>query len=555
MHSQLRNIGQRVAILADAVAIAIATALVAGCATPINDARTATEAVKSDAQSVMRRMDQVERLTGAVTRYAGQRLAGDEMTVSVEAQRRPKVLDQSFVYNTPGQMLPELAENVSRRIGMPVRVTQIAPDPFGAAGGAGASAPASPVGVNSGLPAGMMAVEYAGTLAGFLDLVAARTNSYWRESNSSIEFLRVETRSFQVYLPQAAKTVSQSISLGSSGGGSSGGSGGTAGSVSVSSDAKIDAYEALVVAVRGIVNESSSQQSAPSAGGAGAAGAGAQRGTSSGAVVANRPLGMITVTARPPVLDRVAEYIKTINDRFAQNVYIDVRVMRLTMSKDAAMGFSANAVLNDVKGRASLNLTNPPMPTGNVNPSVLSATLRSLDGRNSIELLLQALSTYGSVSEVISGQVLAVNGQPSPFQQASDLGYIASSSTVLVPNVGAQTSLTPGSVRVGFTANFLPLVLGDNRILLDYSLTLSSATITQITSTGASPSVVGLPNVVTQAYQQNVFVRDGESIVLFGFDQERNEHNNSAGITALGAAGSGQRQITVIVMEVYGGRA
>jgi type IVB pilus formation R64 PilN family outer membrane protein len=508
------------------VAAALASALIlGGCAATIEAAKTDTGKATAAAEQRMAQMDNDLRKTGAVTRFSGQRVAGEEVHLAAERMKRPKIFDERFVYNTPGQSLSELAENVSRRIGMPVRVKHLAGDPV-----AGGSASPSSV-----------AITYNDTLAGFFDIVAERTQSYWRENAGAVEFFRTETRSFQVYLPQGSRSVAQSISLGGSGGG-----GGSAGSVSVSSSATIDAYDALLRAVQGLVAEPGSQPQAAAGNASGG----------SGAAVANRALGMITVTARPPILDRVAAYVKSVNERFSQNVYINVRVLSLNLNRDESLGITANAILADARGRAALSLVGAATPTSSAGgtPGVLSATISGGAGRNTVDLFLKALSTYGSVAQVTSGQVLAVNGQPSPLQMANDIGYIASSSTTIVPNVGAQTSVTPGSVRVGFTANFTPLILGDNRILLDYSMTLSSATINQVASSGANASIVSTPNVSTQALQQSAFVKDGEAIVLLGFEQNRTTHDSSSGITSVGQAGSNQRQLTVIVMEVFGGR-
>jgi type IVB pilus formation R64 PilN family outer membrane protein len=164
----------------------------------------------------------------------------------------------------------------------------------------------------------------------------------------------------------------------------------------------------------------------------------------------------------------------------------------------------------------------------------------------------QALSQFGNVALQTQGQVLAVNGQPAPIQVANEVNYLASSSLTQAPNVGSTATLTPGTRVVGFTANFLPTVLGDNRILLQYQMQLSSLTaLTQVTSGNSS---IQTPQISSQSLQQQAFVKDGQSIVLFGFDQNRDTTDTAMGLGNASRAARSERQMIVIVMQVNGGR-
>jgi len=165
--------------------------------------------------------------------------------------------------------------------------------------------------------------------------------------------------------------------------------------------------------------------------------------------------------------------------------------------------------------------------------------------------VVQALSQFGNVALQTQGQVLAVNGQPSPIQVANEINYLASSASTQTANVGTTTTLVPGTKVVGFTANFLPMILGDNRILLQYQLQLSQLTaLTQVSSAG---SLIQTPQISTQSLQQQAFVRDGQSIVLFGFDQTRDSIGSAASMSGASKAAHSERQMVVIVIQVNAG--
>lgn len=179
-----------------------------------------------------------------------------------------------------------------------------------------------------------------------------------------------------------------------------------------------------------------------------------------------------------------------------------------------------------------------------------------MPGAGAAQTAAEALEQIGNVQFVTSGQVIAANGQPSPLQVATEYTYLASRATTqsATAGTGPTTTLTPGSRTVGFTANFLPMILGDNRILLQYQINLSS--MLEIKPYGDATNGVELPKVATQSLQQQAYVKDGQSIVLFGFEQQRTTSDRNLGISAqhLNKSAGLERNMMVIVLEVYGGK-
>ena len=158
------------------------------------------------------------------------------------------------------------------------------------------------------------------------------------------------------------------------------------------------------------------------------------------------------------------------------------------------------------------------------------------------------LKQAGDVTIVRSGQVIAANGQPAGVQVADEVNYLAQVSTSVVPNAGTQTSLTPGTRTGGFTVAVLPLIMADNRLLLQYTLNLSS--LLGLTSNSSGGQTIQTPQISSQTLQQQAYVKDGESIVLFGFDQGNQNSDRALGLASAGVNASKTRQAMVIVMDV-----
>ena len=534
--------------------------LVSGCA--VVETQGKIDSVEKTAVQ-LRDLNLAQATTAAVSRTAKPRLAGEEIVLRSQSTL-PPLFARKVVYSTQGaQSLNEVFDAIGQMVGVPIRASEIASTVGADQQVVGAMGAATQQG---GLN-GKVQIEYSGSLRGLLDDLAGRNEASWRyvARTGTIEFFRFETRTMSIYLPPGSKKIDASISLagvsggggssgGASGGGSSGGSA-TAGNVSVTQSLTVNPWSSILGGVQAILSEgSTSSQGTGQAGKSGGQADGALNAYGpAGRASANPELGILTVTARPRAVERIAAYVESINARFAQNVTIDIKIYSLTMDKQASLGFSLDMVYKYLNNNGISVVGANPLQPASGTPGQLTLNIDNPSSRlYGSSLVAQALSQFGNVALQTQGQVLAVNGQPAPIQVANEVNYLASSSLTQAPNVGSTATLTPGTRVVGFTANFLPTVLGDNRILLQYQMQLSSLTaLTQVTSGNSS---IQTPQISSQSVQQQAFVKDGQSIVLFGFDQNRDTTDTALGLGSASRAARSERQMIVIVMQVNGGR-
>ena len=497
---------------------------------------------------------QLRSVDTGIVRTAQPRLAGEEVNLRQQVAL-PEVFRKPFVYASQGgQSLSDVIETMASVTGMAVRtgnglhVQGIADGPAHGGGGEGAAA---------SLMEAPVLIDYSGTVQGMLDELVNRHDISWRfnQASRTIEIFRYETRSLSVHLPAGAKSLAAAISLaGVSGAGAAAGGSGGAGSVAVSQNLQINPWAGIMAGVQTLLGQPAGALTAPTGGqGVGGPSGGLQSVTgAAGRASANPELGLLVVTARPATLDRVASYVDSINARFARNVLIDIKVYSLALDSQAALGFTLDGLYARL-GQYGVSVVGAaPLQPATGSPGQL--TIRATDPSsrwNGSQLFAQALSQFGHVALQTQGQVLAINGQPSPIQVAQEVNYLASSATSAAANVGTTSTLTPGSRVVGFTANFLPLILGDSRILLQYQMQISALTaLTQVSSGGNS---IQTPQIASQSLQQQAFVRDGQAIVLFGFDQTRDTLDGVVGLGGASRTSRGERQLVVIVMQVNTG--
>lgn len=484
--------------------------------------------------------------TAGVTRTSRPRIAGEEIIVRVS--QLPAVFAAQISYVTKGsQSLVQTLEDISIASGIPIRTAEISDLAHGAQ-------------ANGGALSGNVALEYSGSSRGLFDEIAAKANVSWRYNQNlkAVEFYRYETRALPVNVPAGAKTIASSISLagvtggGSSSGNAGGGGGSNAGNVSVSQNLSIDPWTSIMAGINTILMDGKRGAGGAVMGGGMAQGAAGQGGTyaAEGNAIANQELGLVTVTARPAVMERIARYVHSINARFAQNILIDAKVMTVSLNEQLSGGFSANLLYNQVNKLGGTVVGPAPLTAGTSTPGVITLTSKECCSKwSGSTLVAQALSQFGKVSLQQQAQTLAVNGQPAPMQVADEINYKSGSS--IIPQNGNQGSIvtsTTGTKVVGFTANFIPLILGDNRISLAYQLNLSS-----LVSQTTDPDGTQHPQIASKSLPGHAFLKDGQAIVLFGYGEQRDGVDSALHPAGYSKAATKTRQLTVIVVQVNTG--
>ena len=387
--------------------------------------------------------------------------------------------------------------------------------------------------------------SWNGSLAGLLNLMCARTGTFWRYHNGAVRIFLSETRVFRVaVLPgntALRSNISNAGSSGASSGSSTGGSGQSGSTTqSASMTSALNIYTDITNNIKTILAQSKS--------------ASATGGTSQlqvpTSVAVNQSAGEVIVTATPEELRSVGRYIRQMNRQMAQNVFIDVHIYSVTLSASNNYNLNITAAFNRLgPGISPLKIQSPSVAGIPSSAGELTGGIAS--GAVSATAVAQALASQGKVSLVTSGSVIALNGQPTPLQVSNQISYLASVTSTQTANVGSSTSLTPGQFTTGFSGSFLPSIRG-NDILLEYSINLTQNL--GLTSYSSGGSSIQLPNLATQAFMQRVDIRSGQTLILSGFEQDSNQNKHvgtgSAHFWGLGGGATASHSKTALVVVI-----
>ena len=260
-----------------------------------------------------------------------------------------------------------------------------------------------------------------------------------------------------------------------------------------------------------------------------------------GSVVGNQATGTITVRDRAENVRQVAAYIADINQRLSRQVALTVNVWALEVSDDAEAGIDLQAIFaNDDVSIVAGSLSS----LGG--PSTASATIVSGKLRNSTGVL-KALKEWGNATQVTSGGGLVLSNQPVPIQSIKRIAYLAGSSSTQ-SEYGQTSEITPGEVTTGFAMTIIPNILDRRRVLLQYSINLSS--LDELTEFSTADLTVQLPRTSTRAFSQRSQMQMGQTLVLAGFQDQTQQLSNALGLLTFGRGRQYTKTLLVITIEL-----
>lgn len=379
-------------------------------------------------------------------------------------------------------------------------------------------------------PGGIINISYEGKLRGLLDNVAIASGYGWDfdPKANAIVFSRLSVRTFTILGLPGERKYSEQItnksrensrsSIGGSGINATVTTNDTASqtSQSNSTDYKFDIWADTEKAVRALLSPE-------------------------GSVVGNQAAGTITVRDRADNVRQIASYIAGVNRRLSRQVALTAHVWALEVTDDNEAGVDFQALFaNDDITVSAGSLTSLGSPSS-ASVTIVSGKLKDSTG------VLKALKEWGNATQVTSGGGLILSNQPVPVQAIKRIAYLAASSTSQ-SDYSQTTELTPGEVTTGFSMTLIPHVLDRRRVMLQYSINLTS--LDELTDFSTADVTVQLPKTSTRAFSQRSTLQMGQTLILAGFQDQAQKLANALGILNLGRGANYSRTLLVITIQV-----
>jgi type IVB pilus formation R64 PilN family outer membrane protein len=368
-------------------------------------------------------------------------------------------------------------------------------------------------------------MNYTGTVKGALDVLAAKGGYVYTVNGNNIYWQSFITKTFDVaFMPGASDYMMGKASGGGSTSSSTSSAGGGGTVTGIIDDSASSQYSSMKgsLSVWKDLEETIKPLLSPN-----------------GKVVVSQATTTVTVRDRPANVAIVGRYIANFNTTLAKQVLVKVQVLEVSLSSAFNYGIDWSIVEHAFGGSTvSLNanygtpvsitpLSGSGIPSfGLANPGAVAGT------SSGVNLLINALRQQGRVAVVTEPRVVCLNNQVSAIRIVSQNGYLASvqntsfgggSSTGSSSGNSVTSQITPGTLVTGLTLYILPKII-DNKIFLQVNADLSNSLgFSNISSGGATPTTIQVPNVTQKQFNQRSVIGSGDTLILAGFKQVQNQ--------------------------------
>lgn len=242
---------------------------------------------------------------------------------------------------------------------------------------------------------------------------------------------------------------------------------------------------------------------------------------SSGFFSVDRALGLITVTAPRPLLDKVRIYVDNLKEEMYKQINIEAKILEVTLEKGDNKGIDWSSLL---KGSA-FNFTAAFGTGGQIYPnSGRFLDTLTLDAK-AFDLVLDALESQGTTKVLSNPRLSVMNGQPAVIYVGDNVTYISKVDTTI--NEGTvTTSVTTAQAVSGLRLEVYATVMNDDEIVMSI-IPMISELDQPIEYKQFGTNQVGLPEIRERTMNSMVRLNNGEMLIVGGLISSTDIQNKS----------------------------
>lgn len=249
--------------------------------------------------------------------------------------------------------------------------------------------------------------------------------------------------------------------------------------------------------------------------------------TQSGFYSLDPALGLITVTAPRPLLEKVQIYVDTLKEEMYKQITIEAKILEVTLEKSAEKGIDWSGLFKD----SAFNFNMDFGTGGQIYPDSGGFVDTITLGSKSFDLVLDALANSGTTKVLANPRISVMNGQPAVIYVGDNITYISEVETTTDEGT-VTTSATTAQVVSGLRLEVYATIMSDDEIVMSI-IPMISELEEPIEYRQFGLNQVGLPFVRERTMNSIVRLNNGEMLIVGGLISSV-ETNDSSNIIGLG---------------------
>lgn len=233
----------------------------------------------------------------------------------------------------------------------------------------------------------------------------------------------------------------------------------------------------------------------------------------------DKPIGLITVTAPRPLVEKIAVYLDNLKSELYRQISIEAKIVEVAIDDSESRGidwtnflsgknidftlFGPNGIIYDAATASGRVVSNVGIPTGSTG--------------NPFSLALNFLDTQGHSNVLANPKLSIMNGQPGLITAGDSVKYIDKVESRVDGTTGAVTyTITTATLMSGIGMSVIATIMENDEIILNLTPVTSKLdgnTVEYIVGWGGQ---IGVPRIKLREMNTTVRVKSGQVVVIGG---------------------------------------
>ncbi len=237
----------------------------------------------------------------------------------------------------------------------------------------------------------------------------------------------------------------------------------------------------------------------------------------------NEQAGMILVKDFPDVLLQVAEFLENIEGSIQRQVFIQAKIIEITLNDDYKLGVDWSAVSPFTFSQTATDTLTSTSIAGAANFTYGLAN-------SSFNIVVDALSKQGQVSVLSSPKIATLNNQRAVIKVGTDDIFFSPEVTAATTTSAATVQYVPETITIGIILDVVPQINPNGQIMMSIN-----TSITEKSGERTSPDNVNVVPILDVRESNNVVLaQHGQTIVIGGLMKTKKEVDDNS-VPLLGA--------------------
>lgn len=250
----------------------------------------------------------------------------------------------------------------------------------------------------------------------------------------------------------------------------------------------------------------------------------------------DKPIGLITVTAPRPLVEKIAVYIDNLKTELYRQISIEAKIVEVSIDDTESRGIDWT---NFVTGKAlDFQLFGPDGIIYSPDRDLRQRGVSQISlGPNPFSLALDFLDTQGHTTVLANPKLSVMNGQPGLITAGDSVKYIDKIESRIDGTTGTVSyTVTTATLMSGIGLSVIGTIMDGDEIILTLTPVTSKLDGDQVAykDIGAGAATIGVPRIKLREMNTTVRIKSGQVVVVGGLIDNADTNTGSNKIPFLG---------------------